>query len=87
MQHLDRKAQKIKFKYSMCQSGKNNLNQQNRQYIYTNKKKAEKISHIHLSQVLQSDFNAKVNMLTFEKLHNNFFCFQLYTMINYNIRL
>ena len=48
-------------------------------------RKAEKIPHIHLSQVSQSGFNAKVNVLTFGKLQG-FFCFffvffQFYTMI------
>lgn len=48
-------------------------------------RKAEKIPHIHLPHVSQSGFNAKVNVLTFGKLQDNFFfCFQLfqfYTMI------
>lgn len=49
-------------------------------------REAEKIPHIHLSQVSQSGFKAKVNVLTFGKLQDNFFlfCFQLfqfYTMI------
>ena len=48
-------------------------------------RKAEKIPHIHLSQVSQSGFNAKVNVLTFGKLQG-LFCFffvffQFYTMI------
>ena len=36
-------------------------------------RKAEKIPHIHLSQVSQSGFNAKVNVLTFGKLQDFFF--------------
>lgn len=55
-------------------------------------RKAEKIPHIHLSQVSQSGFNAKVNMLTFGKLQG-FFCFLFFFPIfsvlynDYNIRL
>ena len=48
-------------------------------------RKAEKIPYIHLSQVSQSGFNAKVNVLTFGKLQDFFFFFfnffQFYTMI------
>lgn len=53
-------------------------------------RKAEKIPHIHLSQVSQSGFNAKVNVLTFEKLQDNFFCvFSTFSVLynDYNIRL
>lgn len=50
-------------------------------------RKAEKIPHIHLSQVSQSGFKAKVNVLTFGKLQ--FFCFQLFSVLynDYNRRL
>lgn len=40
--------------------------------------KAEKIPHTHLPQVAQSGFNAKVNVLTFGKLQDNFFLFSTF---------
>lgn len=51
-------------------------------------RKAEKIPHIHLSQVSQSGFNAKVNVLTFGKLQDFFFSSIFSVLYNdYNIRL
>ena len=52
-------------------------------------RKAEKIPHIHLSQVSQSGFNAKVNVLTFGKLQDFFFFLQFFSVLynDYNIRL
>lgn len=53
-------------------------------------RKAEKIPHIHFSQVSQSGFNAKVNVLTFGKLQDNFFfVFSTFSVLynDYNIRL
>lgn len=52
-------------------------------------RKAEKIPHIHLSQVSQSGFNAKVNVLTFGKLQDNFFLFSTFSVLynDSNIRL
>lgn len=54
-------------------------------------RKAEKIPHIHSSQVSQSGFNAKVNVLTFGKLQDNFFfvLFSTFSVLynDYNIRL
>lgn len=48
-------------------------------------RKAEKIPHIHLSQVSQSGFNAKVNVLTFGK-YNNLFSIFLALYNDHNIR-
>ena len=52
-------------------------------------RKAEKIPYIHLSQISQSGFNAKVNVLTFGKLQDFFFFFLLnfFSSNDYNIRL
>lgn len=51
-------------------------------------RKAEKIPHIHLSQVSQSGFNAKVNVLTFGKLQDFFFSSKFSVLYNdYNVRL
>ena len=49
-------------------------------------RKAEKIPYIHLSQVSQSGFNAKVNVLTFGKLQDFFFFFNFFSSNDYNIR-
>lgn len=51
-------------------------------------RKAEKIPHIHSSHVSQSGFNAKVNMLTFGKLQDNFFLFSTFSILynDYNVR-
>lgn len=52
-------------------------------------RKAGKIPHIHLPHVSQSGFNAKVNVLTFGKLQDNFFClFSTFSILynDYNLR-
>lgn len=52
-------------------------------------RKAGKIPHIDLPHVSQSGFNAKVNMLTFGKLQDIFFClFSTFSILynDYNIR-
>lgn len=50
-------------------------------------RKEEKIPHIHFSQVSQSGFNAKANMLEFGKLQDKKYCFKLVLYNDYNIRL
>lgn len=45
----NKQTNKQKFKYSMCHLEKNNLNQQNRQYIYTNEGSKKDISHSFIS--------------------------------------
>lgn len=53
-------------------------------------RKSEKIPHIHLSLVSQSGFKAKVNVLTFGKLQDDFFVvfFSTFSVLynDYNIR-
>lgn len=46
-------------------------------------KEAEKISHIHSSQVSETGSDTKINALTFGKLQDKIFfqLFQFYTMI------
>lgn len=53
------------------------MNRTDNKYMYIDEK-AEKIPHTHLPQVAQSGFNAKVNVLTFGKLQDNFFLFSTF---------
>lgn len=65
----------------MCQSEKIFKSTEQTKSTSTQMRKAEKIPHIHLSQVSQSGFNAKVNVLTFGKLQDFFFFFKIFSSI------
>lgn len=74
----------------MCQSGKNNLNQQNRQYIYKTEEGRKNISHSFISGFTKW-LQCKSKFVNIWKITRQFFCLfsfflKLYTMIT-DIRL